>query len=232
MTLYTALLINDLEVKMINLANTTVIYGQTGVAKSSFVINYSILNNCNTAVVFLTSEMSPRDIIERSAIITNEITAELYKNATNDNKIGFNNINNTRISHITILNNREAAVSLDQIADEIQKSKASGIERVILVIDSYNMWADSIKQSDEDIINKLMELQDSTGAEYVLVCQEHRLSNSVKHFADLILKFSYEKNGKSINGKKLLKITSEKNRHGDCGNTMVEFSGSEQKFYF
>lgn len=217
---------------MINLAKTTVIYGQTGVAKSSFVINYSINSSSNTAVIFLTSEMSPRDIIERSAIITNGINADIYKNSDSESKIGFNNLNNTRISHITILNNREAPVSLDQITDEIQKSKSASIERIILIIDSYNMWADSIKQSDEDIISKLMEIQDGTDVEYLLVCQEHRISNSVKHFADLVLKFAYEKGGKSINGKKLLKITSEKNRHGDCGNTMVEFSGSEQKFYF
>ena len=215
-----------------DLCKTAVVYGPTGVAKSSFAINHSLDNHSECAVIFLTSEMSPKDIMERATIISNGITSEVYKSASATDKVGFNNINATKTNHITVLNNREANVTLDYLTDEVQRAKTTGVERVLLVIDSFNIWADSLKDSEDNIINRLITLQDETDINYLIICQEHRISNSVKHFADQVIKFTYERGGKSINGKKIVKMSTEKNRYADPVTKLVEFSGSEQKFYF
>lgn len=217
---------------MINLPKTTIIYGPTGVAKSSFVINYSVANNNGCAILFLTSEMSPKDITDRLSIITNDLSSDAYTNASQNDKIAFNNINTSKTSHITILNNREGLISLESLKDEIDRIKLSGIERVVVVIDSFNIWADSIKQTEDEIISKLMEIQEETSVEYLLVVQEHRITNSIKHFADQVIKFTYERGGKTINGKKTLKMYTEKSRYGDTMTMLVPFSGTHQKFYF
>lgn len=215
-----------------DLCKTAVVYGPTAVAKSSFAINYSLQNNDQCAVIFLTSEMSPKDIMDRATIITNGITSEMYRSSNSADKVGFSNINTTKTNHITILNNREANVTLDYLTDEIQRAKSSGVDKVLLVVDSFNIWADSIQESEDNIINKLIALQDETDIEYLIICQEHRVSPSIKHFADQVIKFSYERGGKAINGKKVIKMHTEKNRYADTGTILVGFSGSEQKFYY
>lgn len=214
---------------MINLPKTSIIYGTTAVAKSAYVINYAIENN-NSSVIFLTSEMSPIDIEYRMTLITNDITTEMLGNASPEELTAYKNINYTKTSHITILNNREGVISIDNIKDAVQSASSSGIDNIIVIIDSYTLWADSIKTDDDVIINGLLEIQSEYNCQLVLVCHEHRLSQSARHFTDMLIKFNYERGGKTIGGKKFVRLTVEKNRFGDTFNKVVGFYGNKQKF--
>ena len=214
---------------MLNLPKTTVIYGATGVSKSAYAINYAI-ENPDSAVIFLTSEMSPLDIEYRMTLITNDITTDTHGSASPEELEAYKNINSTKTSHITMLNNREGIISIDTIKDDVQMASASGVSKIIVIIDSYTLWVDSLKRNDDDVINSLIELQSEYDCQLLLVCQEHRLSQSIKHFTDLLVKFSYERGGKTINNRKFIRLSIEKNRFGDTYNRVVTFYGKKQTF--
>lgn len=216
------------------LPKNTMIAGETGTAKTGLAVNFAVTKT-DGKVFYLSSEMGEEDLMKRFSAVANRISLPDLSAMGGTEKAAVESLTRSKTGHIEIINSRAASVSIDYIREQIKESLESGVSKAYLVIDSFTAWTDSMPESNvPHILTQLLELQEDTGVEILLICQargEEALA-PIRHWSDLAMTFSWERGGKTVAGKKTLKIRTVKNRMGDTGTKIVQFVGETQEFLF
>lgn len=209
---------------MLKLPTITTISGPTGAGKTAFALRYATMSN-DGATLYVNTEMTEAAVLDRLSVMATDTPSSKRGSGTS-----YENIIQSKTGHIKLFNGRVAPVSIDILESEIKDLAASGTE-VLVIIDSFSAWIDSIKLPVEDVIHKILELQETTGANFLLVCQDNRSENQAVNFgSDRVISMSMERGGKMVNGIYTVRFKDIKNRYGPSGIYILQFHGDTQRF--
>lgn len=209
------------------LPKMALISGPPGVGKSAFALRYAVEQGA--ACIYVNAEMHEDEIATRLAIISSSLTRDEI--ATKDHTT-IKNITESKSGNVSVINARNAPVSVDFLESEITARKDSGAPRIVVVIDSVSAWLDSLQTPINEVLTKLQELQEATGAEFLFIAQEREGYKPLEHAVDRAIVMSLERGGREINGLKTVKFKDSKNRSGSPVTKIVTFNGALQVFNF
>lgn len=225
----------------------TIILGNTGAGKTAFA--GQIASHCGCPAVYLTTEMSPVELLRRhTARETKTFLGRLKSGELTPAEFG-NLVGQAtkKIPQLDILEGTTVYADVSYLREVMNTAKGDAKDAV-LVIDSLHTWArgSGTGASEYDALNdhltSLGRLAKQVKCSVVVICEQSRAAmegggvNSgagtrfIEYGADLVLDLKAKKEIDGA-GEKSVTLTLAKNRHGVPGETLeLHFNGALQRF--